>query len=35
MVLLLGRGRGEGTPYGGLHGEALPGRGTFFKLEVL
>ena len=23
-----------GTPYNGLYGEALPERGTFFRLEV-
>ena len=26
--------RGGGTPYNGLYGEALPGRGTFFRLQV-
>ena len=25
---------GEGTPYNGLYGEALPERGTFFRLQV-
>ena len=25
---------GEGSPYNGLYGEALPERGTFFKLQV-
>ena len=24
----------EGSPYNGLYGEALPERGTFFKLQV-
>ena len=24
----------EGTPYNGLYGEALPERGTFFRLQV-
>ena len=27
-------GGGGGTPYNGLHEEALPERGTFFRLEV-
>ena len=27
------RGGGD-TPYNGLHGEALPERGTFFRLQV-
>ena len=26
--------REGGTPYNGLYGEALPARGTFFRLEV-
>ena len=25
---------GGGTPYNGLYGEALPERGTFFRLQV-
>ena len=25
---------GGGTPYNGLYGEALPKRGTFFRLQV-
>ena len=25
---------GVGTPYNGLHGEAPPERGTFFRLQV-
>ena len=29
-----GGGRVGGTPYNRLYGEALPERGTFFKLEV-
>ena len=30
-----GWGRGDGcTPYDGLHGEALPESGTFFRLQV-
>ena len=28
------RGGGGATPYNGLYGEALPERGTFFKLQV-
>ena len=28
------RGGGGGTPYDGLYGEALPERGTFFRLQV-
>ena len=28
------RGGGEDTPYNGLYGEALPERGTFFRLQV-
>ena len=27
-------GWGGGTPYDGLHREALPERGTFFRLQV-
>ena len=27
-------GGGGGTPYSGLYGEALPERGTFFRLQV-
>ena len=27
-------GGGVGTPYNGLHGEAPPERGTFFRLQV-
>ena len=27
-------GGGGGTPYNGLHGEAPPERGTFFRLQV-
>ena len=27
------RGKGWGTPYNGLYGEAPPKRGTFFRLE--
>ena len=27
-------GEGVGTPYRGLYGEAVPGRGTFFRLQV-
>ena len=35
VVLLLSPwGGGRGTPYNGLYGEALPERGTFFRLEV-
>ena len=30
----LGGGGGGGTPYNGLHWEALPEMGTFFKLQV-
>ena len=29
-----GGGGGEGTPYKGLHEEAPPKRGTFFRLQV-
>ena len=29
-----GRGRGGGTPYDGLHGEASPKRGIFFRIQV-
>ena len=29
-----GGGDGETTPYSGLGGEAVPERGTFFKLQV-
>ena len=29
-----GGGRGGGTPYNGLYGEAPPERGTLFRLEV-
>ena len=29
-----GGGEGETTPYSGLGGEAVPERGTFFKLQV-
>ena len=28
------RGGGGGTPYNGLHGEAPPERGIFFRLQV-
>ena len=28
------RGRGGGSPYNGLYGEALPERGTFIRLQV-
>ena len=34
MVNLLPEG-GGGTPYNGLDGEALPERGTFFRLQGL
>ena len=27
-------GGGGGTPYNGLYGEALPKRGTFFRLQL-
>ena len=30
----LWQGWGVGTPYHGLYGEALPERGTFFRLQV-
>ena len=33
QVSLPGGGDG-GTPYNGLYGEAVPKRGTFFRLEV-
>ena len=29
-----GGGEGDTTPYSGLGGEAVPERGTFFKLQV-
>lgn len=29
-----GVGVGDGTPYNGLHMEALPERGNFFRLQV-
>ena len=30
----VGGGGARVTPYDGLYGEALPGRGTFFRLSV-
>ena len=32
--MLLGGGGGGGTPYNSLYREALPKRGTFFRLQV-